>query len=130
MSSKTPAEQQLEFLKKLKEQQKSGKLNPGAALLVQRRDGSASSTSFRLTKQLKPESKKKRSPALPLSSDAWKRLRDEAIKNGKLRLNKGLGDWAVELLLGMPAEMATLSPELKKELFLKIQDWVQLRSMK
>ena len=114
MSAKTPAEQQLEFLKKFRDQQRSGKLKPGpeglAALAV-------------TPTGLQSPKKRRRGHGLPLGRQAWQRLRLEGVKSGRLKWNRALGDWAVELLLNMPPEMAAWSAQTKQELFAKIQEW-------
>ena len=95
MSTKTAAELQLEFLKKLKEQQKSAPSRP-------RPDGSTvpkspeKSLSIRELKR-RPSSKSGR--RIPLSEAAWRKLKEEGINTGKLKWNQALGDRAVELLL-------------------------------
>jgi hypothetical protein len=130
MTVKTSAEQQLEFLKKLKEQQQSGKLKPRPPVAVAPSSGQAAQGSVSLTKAVVRRAKKRRSPGLPLGLEAWKRLRDEGIKSGKIKLNKALGDWAVELLLNMPSGLEALSSTSKKELFAQIQEWSVSRGLK
>ena len=112
MSSKTAAELQMEFLKKLKEQQKNGKA-PKA-----------------LPASARPGKKRAKAPGLSVSAASWKRLRDEFEKRGLNPRNKRYGDWAVELLLGLPTGSEALSQGQKEELFLRIRDWFESQGAK
>ena len=122
MNAKTAAEQQLEFLKKLKAQQKAAK--PSSRRL--KSQGSQAGKSMGLN--IVP-TRKKGQRRIPMSESAWLRLREEGFQGGKLKLNKALGDWAVELLLGVPMAAQSLSSEAKRELFAKIHDWALSRGL-
>lgn len=97
MSGKTPAELQLEFLKKLKEQQQSAGPKPRPR---QASESVSSSQPFSLsasrTKRRAPRSGARK---IPLSEASWKLLKEQGIDTGKLKFNQALGDKAVELLL-------------------------------
>ena len=117
MNAKTPAEQQLEFLKKLKEQQQHAKPPARRSSLAEPENKKAAYGELGPSKKKKP----RKGAALPLSREAWARLRDEGVKTGILKLNQDLGDWAVELLLSLPLELRTLSPDARQALFSKLR---------
>ena len=122
MNAKTPAELQLEFLKKLKEQQKAAPAKPRP----QARPGAEAAPSETRAMELgasKRRAKKNSRRGIPVSENGWRLLREASIAGRKFKLNQALGDWAVELLLGLPFEIQSLSDEAKRELFEKIKSW-------
>jgi hypothetical protein len=142
VSAKTPAEQQLEFLKRLKEQQKQGRGKGGNAQATAfakahtasaepaqgpasrgAGSGGAAEGMLRLAKARKTRGGRN----IPLSAKAWDALREQALKPGVLKLNQDLGDWAVELLLKLPSELRGLPEAAKADLFFKIRTWLQER---
>lgn len=119
MNPKTAAEQQLEVLKKLKEQKGSKPRLSRSAAPAKAAPGLS----------LEPL-RKRPGRRIPLSEAAWTRLRQEAMLPGKLKINQELGDWVVELLLGLPPELRSLAPEGKQEFFDKVKAWAASRWVK
>ena len=124
MTAKTAAELQLEFLKKLKEQQ-SG-LAPRKRLQAAARAGKLSSAVQSLRASRKAPASKARK--IPLSGPAWRLLKSQAIDNGRYQVNQSLGDWIVELLLNLPEGFKSLSPVQRAEVFQKVKEWVEAKS--
>jgi hypothetical protein len=52
------------------------------------------------------------------------------LEKGRYKLNKQLGEWAVELLLSLPEGLQNFSPEAKAELFARIREWAGSRGVK
>lgn len=123
MNPKTPAEQQLEHLKKLKAQQGSRPARPPRAVASAAAAAEPGGLKIKVLR-------KKAQRRIPLSEPGWRQLKEQGIETGLLKLNQGLGDWAVELLLNLPAGLQNLAPEAKQELFAKIKDWAASRGMK
>jgi hypothetical protein len=120
MNPKTPAELQLEVLKKLKEQRGSKPPRP-----------SRSAAPAKAAGLLSLEPRRVRSGRrIPLSEAAWSKLKEGALAPGTLKINHELGDWVVELLLGLPSELRSLAPEAKQEFFEKVKAWAASRWVK
>ena len=108
MTIKTAAEQQLDYLKKLKAQQKPKAKKAGP----------------------RKASPKKKKPAqarhsLPINALTWKRLQEAAKADGNLRHTSGVGNWAIEILLNLPPGLRKPPSSGKEELFEKIREWLR-----
>ena len=85
MNNKTPAELQMDFLRKLKDQQK--KKNP----------------SQHVAKRSKKAKKTKRRPrVLHLPAAAWAQLAEALASRGISPTDKRVSTWAAELLISVP----------------------------
>ena len=118
MNPKTPAEQQIEFLKKLKQ---SG----GAKSKSQALNASPASA---------PKIKRKKSKSgvngLFFSPEAQRHLQ-AIIKSQSQHLAPDLlGLWVVELLSKIPMELALANESHKIEFFGIVQDWCRQRGIK
>lgn len=129
MTIKTPAEIQIEFLKKLKAEQKSGK---GGRLP---KVNLSAATPTKLDWQLSPfpnrgKRRKTQGYSLSVSKPAWLQLQ-EGLKKSRLSLKerRRLGDWAVELILAFPS-VESMNQEMKVELFQRIREWSTSRGLK
>ena len=119
MSNKTAAELQMDFLKKLREEQK--KKSPGRqGFSVQKR-----STRVKKTKKAK-----RRARALSMPAKAWERLSAGLAAQGISPIDKRLGPWAVELLISIPISLMDANEELKLEIFRKVSEWSGSRGIK
>lgn len=127
---KTPAEQQLEALRQLKQTQARRKPTPAPAPKAATPASVAPGVeNFELTERPATPAKK-RGPALTLSPQQWKRLRERQREHKEFRRRKDMGDWAAELLLALPAGVAGLSQAAKQELFRKMREWAEARGLR
>jgi hypothetical protein len=132
MTAKTPAEIQIEFLKKLKAEQKSGK--SARQNKVRARELAAvpdPTLQWRLSASRTQKKGRRFQPHhLSVSQAAWQRLQERLKQAGlSLKARRQLGDWAVELLLAFPLA-DSLSPEVKSDLFQRIGEWKAARGLK
>jgi hypothetical protein len=143
MTAKTAAQQQLDFLKKLKEQQRS----PGAkARAPQQSQTTQQDTQTQRLTQVRAAASsagrvgggqagragargKSVARRIPLSAKAWSELKTGGLDRGLLKLNQELGDWAVTLLLNMPQGLKTLPESVRAEVFEKVRAWAQERGL-
>ena len=114
MSKRTPAEQQMEELRRLRESGGKAKLPAPPA------------SKFELSESPR---KKKAVPSLTLSPALYRRLLERQKADPSFRRKRDMGDWAAELLLALPFEAHRLSPEAKAELFQRMQAWAKARGL-
>lgn len=120
MNYKTPAELQMELLRKLKQQQSSSPPRPPAA-------AQQDSTPSTLAERRKSPKKRSKTPALPVSRAQWERLRDRFTSGGTFRPGLAWGDFAAEFLLTLPDDPAKMETTLKRELLVLIKNWCDSR---
>jgi hypothetical protein len=130
MSFKTPAEQQLEFLKKLKEQKDGTKRPAPSAHPAVKKEASAAPAPLSLKPAPDSNRRKKPQRALVMSEEVWQRFKKEALESGKYRQGKALGDWAAALLMHLPAGLAEAPADAQRELFEKLSEWCVSRGIK
>jgi hypothetical protein len=127
---KTAAELQLEALRQLKQTQARRKPTPAPTAKAAAPKAPAPETAaFELSEQ-GSDPAKRRGPALVLSAQQWKRLRERQREHKEFRRRKDMGDWAAELLLALPPGVAALSLAAKQELFRKMRDWAEARGLR
>jgi hypothetical protein len=126
VNSKTPAEQQLDILKRLKAQQKLGRATP-RSLPVAASAPSSPDAAAAAPRSIRAARKHVAGHRIPLSAKAWESLRRQALSQGTLKLNQDLGDWVVELLLNLPPELRSLPEAAREDLFRKVRTWLQER---
>jgi hypothetical protein len=134
MKPRTPAEQQMEELRQLRETLSKRKPtaaprspNPGAAKPAATQ-ASVSGGSFELSEPV--AKKKKEGPSLPLSPALYRQLLQRQREGHAFRRRKDLGDWAAALALALPFEAHKLSDDAKAELFQRMQDWARARGLR
>ncbi len=122
MNSKTPAELQVEMLRKLKQQQSSRPPKPVEARTA------AAKPAFEV-KPAKAKSRRRRvaSLSLPLNKKTWEALK---AKFGISRPSKAMGELAAQLLLALPKESLSSEPAMHRELTKALRDWCDSRYMK
>jgi hypothetical protein len=143
---RTAAELQIEALKQLKEAKarrkpaplppvpravpplQAPKLSP--AVPVNETAPPSGHAAFELSEGERATPKAKTGPALPLSKDSWRRLRERQRETREFRSRKAMGDWAAELVLAMPPQASKLGPEGKAELFKRIEEWCRARGLR
>jgi hypothetical protein len=139
MTLKTPAELQMEELKRLKASAGKRPVPPprrvespvstGPAALRPKSTGilpgAAGAGGYELS-----EKKGKPEPALPVSRELYRRLLAKQKESKAFKRKRDMGDWAAELLLGLPFEMHRLSPEAKADFFSKMKEWAATRGLK
>ncbi len=118
MNAKTPAEQQIEFLKKLKQGGASkARVQKLASAEVQTRP--------------KPRKKAKAGLAgLYFAPDAQRHLQAILRSQAQELAPDLLGLWVVELLSKIPLELALANEAQKIEFFGLVQDWCRKRGIK
>ena len=121
MNSKTPAEQQLEYLKKLRDQKKPGRATAKAATGI----GEAQVGQARPRKAAGKMRRGRARYKLPVSASTWKRLQAAAKSDKNFKPGLALGNWAVELVLNLPPGLRKPPVSGREELFRKIREWLR-----
>lgn len=137
---RTPAEEQMEELRRLRETVTKRKpvaprsaLAPSspakAALATVPGSTSAGAQGFELS-EAQPKKKKKDGPSLVLSAELYRSLLERQRAQRSFKRRKDLGNWAAELVLALPLDAHKLSPEAKAELFKRMQEWAAARGLR
>lgn len=135
---RTPAEEQMEELRRLRETvtkrkpvapaKASAAVTPATRALPPVHGSTGSGAlSFELA-EAQPK-KKKEGPSLALSADLYRRVMERQRAQRSFKRRKDLGDWAAELVLALPFDAHKLSPEAKAELFKRMQEWAAARGL-
>jgi hypothetical protein len=138
MKTRTPAELQMEELRRLRETLAGRKPAAVPRPKVPAPTGpeaprpSATSSGTVLTGlEISEASKVKKSgPSLPVSKALYRQLLERQRIARAFKRRRDMGDWAAELLLALPFEAHKLSPEAKAELFKRMQEWAQARGLR
>jgi hypothetical protein len=133
--ARTPAELQMEALRQLKQtQSRRPAVAPPKARPAEsapRTDATAAPPNgFELSERGATAPAKKAGPALPLSPELWRRLRERQREHHEFRRRREMGDWAAELLLALPPEAHKLSTAAKQELWRKMREWAEARGLR
>lgn len=133
---RTPAEEQMEELRRLREG--LSKRKPAAAArtpapLAPRPAGNSltapsSANGYELVEPAKK--KKKGDPSLAVSKALYRQLIERQRSQRSFKRRRDLGDWAAELVLALPFDAHKLSKEAKAELFIRMQEWAQARGLR
>ena len=129
MKPSTPAEQQMDELRRLRET--LSKRKPAPAALPKAPVAAAAATSaggFELA-EAAPK-KKKEGPSLALSPEIYRKLLERQRQQRSFKRRRDMGDWAAELLLALPFEAHRLSADAKAELFQRMQAWAEARGLR
>src|SRR5689334_4270244 len=130
MNAKTPAEIQMELLRRLKEEasQKPGKPVRAAAPSSPRPAGFEVDQAPKRTRKAAARTK---TAALPMGKAAWEKLRAKFSDPGQaFRPGKGLGDLAAQLLLELPREAGKWSEAERQNLAEMVRQWCDNRYRK
>ena len=136
---RTPAEEQMEELRRLRETVGKRKpvspapqrsASPGTAHSDRPLNAapSAGPQSFELS-EAQPK-KKKEGPSLALSKELYRQLLERQRAQRSFKRRKDLGDWAAELVLALPLDAHKLSADAKGELFKRMQEWAAARGLR
>jgi hypothetical protein len=133
MSGKTAAELQMEFLKKLKEQQQSGKsakapiaAKPGAEEARPQIWSKQSLSPYQREPKKRPsKAGKKNKRSLAFQAKAWDRLVKALAAQGFKTSDKRVSAWAADLLASIPMAVEQVPEELKADFFASVMDWCQ-----
>jgi hypothetical protein len=137
MKPRTPAEQQMEELRRLREtlskRRPTAPTKPKAAVADSRppapkapSGGAAALGGLEISEVAKA---KKTGPSLALSPALYRQLLERQRLGRAFKRRRDMGDWAAELLLALPFEAHKLSPEAKAELFKRMQEWARARGL-
>ncbi len=138
MKSRTPAEQQMEELRRMrltasKPRAVAPKINRSSADASDPKLVNAPSIpspfagGFELSEPL--AKKQKLGPSLPLSPEIYSQIVKRQRAERSFKRRKDMGDWAAELMLALPFEAHRLSPEARQELFSRMQAWARARGL-
>jgi hypothetical protein len=139
-TARTAAEQQIELLRQLKDSKSKRKavapapLRPASAAPMPASpsplmEGDAPQAGhFELIEMARKA--KAVGPALPLSRDTWKRLRERQALGKEFASRKAMGDWAAELLLALPPQASRMDKGAKAELFKRLREWAEARGLR
>lgn len=150
--ARTPAEEQIEALKKMRAEKSVRKQpsapaprpkptdipeQPAAAALPLRPRPLARAElppspdpRFELAESGPAKPSKPEDKALPVSRETWRRLKARQARTKEFKRRRDMGEWAAELLLAMPPRAHLLSPEGKADLFARLQEWGKVRGLK
>jgi hypothetical protein len=121
MKARTPAEQQMEELRRMRETlAKRRPTEPGKAKPAGGLDPSGTREASK---------SKKPGPSLALGKALYRQLLERQRKDKAFKRRRDMGDWAAQLLLALPSEAHKLSPEAKADLFKRMQEWAQARGL-
>jgi hypothetical protein len=133
---RTPAEEQMEELRRLREGLAKRKPVTAARTTssAQPRQTSSSqpapATSMGAYELVEPVVKrKKEDPSLAVSRELYRKLMERQRAGRSFKRRKDLGNWAAELALALPFEAHKLSPDAKAELFARMQEWARARGL-
>jgi hypothetical protein len=134
MKPRTAAEQQIELLRQMKEAKSKRKPAPPPAAGSERtRTASADPApvpAFELGEAPRPARAKAKGPALTLSKETWRLLRERQAATHEFRSRRAMGDWAAALLLALPPGAHRLSDESKAELLRRLAEWAEARGLR
>lgn len=133
---RTPAEEQMEELRRLREGLSKRKPVPVArpTAVGPARPASAGpvapATSMGAYELVEPVVKRKKAdPSLVVSRELYRKLMERQRAQRSFKRRKDLGNWAAELALALPFEAHKLSAEAKAELFSRMQEWARARGL-
>lgn len=142
MRPKTPAELQLEALRKMKEEAalapRRARPRPEAASddvapSIPRQAVPSKAPAFEIVEAAprspKPRAKRGANHTLLVSEEMWQRLRERERMNKEFKGKAELGDWAAELLLALPKNSHRLNEEARQELFARMAAWARARGL-
>jgi hypothetical protein len=136
MSGKTAAELQMEFLKKLKEQQQSGKAPK--APIASKPGADEAGPQIWSKQSLNPYQKepkkrlagKKGKRSLAFQAKSWERLSKALEAQGFKLSDKRVSLWVVDLLSSIPMAVEQVPEELKADFFASVAEWCQRHGIK
>jgi hypothetical protein len=132
MKARTAAEQQIELLRQMKDAKSKRKPTPPPS------QGPTSPLpadpfpvpAFELGERPRPPRTKSKGPALPLSKETWRLLRERQAATHEFSSRRDMGDWAAWLLLALPPGARSLSDESKAELLRRLAEWAEARGLR
>jgi hypothetical protein len=155
VKGRTAAEEQIEMLRKMKEDRASTKAPPPSApaaapfsapaasvraAVPARVPGTASrgsfapppegNAAFELAESGPAKPKRKSGHGLPVGRETWRRILERQRLTREFKGRKEMGEWAAQLLLNLPARAHTLDPQAREELFRRMREWCEARGLR
>ena len=134
MKPRTAAEQQIELLRQMKESRSKRNAAPPPAAMqpvhAQQPKGQALPAPAKAGEGARPARPKAQGPALPVSREAWQRLRQRQADTKEFRSRRDMGDWAAALLLALPPGAHALGEDARAELLRRLAEWAEARGLR